>query len=132
MDWKLLKPNAQPHAAQRAQCYCFRGRALLNYHTYAKKRPQVITGGSTKLSQFICPTIIEKPCGYLGRPIMHGKVCTLCASALIWSLLGMPTAANAADMAVKAPPPPSPPPLSWTGLYIGLNAGYSWGAGMAT
>jgi outer membrane immunogenic protein len=34
----------------------------------------------------------------------------------------------AADMAVKAPPPPAPAPLaSWTGCYVGLNAGYAWG-----
>jgi outer membrane immunogenic protein len=37
-------------------------------------------------------------------------------------------AANAADMSApvyKAPPPPPPP--SWTGFYVGLSAGYSWG-----
>lgn len=39
-------------------------------------------------------------------------------------------AALAADLpAVKAPllPPPPPPPL-WTGFYVGLNAGYSFGS----
>src|SRR5580698_4964091 len=34
--------------------------------------------------------------------------------------------ALAADMAVKAPPPPAPV-LSWTGFYVGGNIGYSWG-----
>jgi outer membrane immunogenic protein len=36
--------------------------------------------------------------------------------------------AFAADMGMplKAPPPP-PPAFSWTGFYIGLNAGYGWG-----
>jgi outer membrane immunogenic protein len=50
----------------------------------------------------------------------------LCASALVSLLLGMPIAANAADMAVKAPPPPAPPPFSWTGFYIGANIGGAW------
>ncbi len=38
-------------------------------------------------------------------------------------------AANAADLAVKAPPPaPVPTPVyNWTGLYIGVNGGYGWG-----
>ncbi|HXX04844.1 MAG TPA: outer membrane protein [Xanthobacteraceae bacterium] len=27
----------------------------------------------------------------------------------------------------KVPPPPPPPPFSWSGVYIGGNAGYAWG-----
>jgi outer membrane immunogenic protein len=34
--------------------------------------------------------------------------------------------ALAADMVVKAPPPPAPV-FSWTGFYVGGNIGYSWG-----
>jgi outer membrane immunogenic protein len=34
--------------------------------------------------------------------------------------------AVAADMAVKAPPPPAPV-YGWTGFYVGGNIGYSWG-----
>jgi outer membrane immunogenic protein len=34
--------------------------------------------------------------------------------------------ASAADMALKAAPPP-PPIYDWTGFYLGLNGGYSWG-----
>ena len=38
--------------------------------------------------------------------------------------------ALAADLAVKAPAYKAPPPVavfSWTGFYVGANAGYSWG-----
>ena len=34
----------------------------------------------------------------------------------------------AADLPVKAPVAPPPPVLSWTGCYIGANAGGGWGA----
>jgi outer membrane immunogenic protein len=37
------------------------------------------------------------------------------------------SAANAADMPLKAPPPPPAPVYSWTGFYVGGNAGYGWG-----
>jgi outer membrane immunogenic protein len=40
-------------------------------------------------------------------------------------LIGTP--ALAADMAVKAPPPPPALVYSWTGFYIGGNAGAAWG-----
>jgi outer membrane immunogenic protein len=36
--------------------------------------------------------------------------------------------AFAADMAVKAPPPPPAPVYSWTGFYVGGNVGYGWGS----
>ncbi|MFB9265048.1 outer membrane protein [Bradyrhizobium erythrophlei] len=35
--------------------------------------------------------------------------------------------AEAADMAVKAPPVVVAPAYSWTGFYAGLNGGYGWG-----
>ena len=36
--------------------------------------------------------------------------------------------ASAADMPVKAPlAPPAVIPYSWTGFYVGINGGYSWG-----
>jgi outer membrane immunogenic protein len=34
--------------------------------------------------------------------------------------------AFAADMPLKAPPPPVAPVMTWTGFYIGLNAGGTW------
>src|SRR5579863_2322751 len=42
------------------------------------------------------------------------------AAAIIAVLLGTPV--QAADMAVKSPPV-MPPVFSWTGFYVGLNAG---------
>jgi len=36
------------------------------------------------------------------------------------------TSSFAADMLVKAPPPPAPATSSWTGFYVGLHAGGAW------
>ena len=39
------------------------------------------------------------------------------------------SAAFAADLPSRAPPPvylPPPPVFTWTGLYVGINAGYTW------
>jgi len=47
------------------------------------------------------------------------------AIAALVALAG--THAVAADMATKAPPPPPAPIFSWTGFYIGGNAGGAWG-----
>lgn len=50
------------------------------------------------------------------------RTLAIAASAL---LSGIATA-GAADMAVKARPMAPPPPFSWTGFYIGANAGGAW------
>lgn len=43
-------------------------------------------------------------------------------------LAGSIGSANAADMAVKAVPPPVAAAVyNWTGLYVGVNGGYGWG-----
>jgi outer membrane immunogenic protein len=50
--------------------------------------------------------------------------------ALLFATLfmGATAPAFAADLPRKAPPPPPPVPvLNWTGFYIGVNGGYSWG-----
>jgi outer membrane immunogenic protein len=46
----------------------------------------------------------------------------LVAGAALAALIGTP--AFAADMALKAAPPPGPPPCVWCGWYIGANAGW--------
>ncbi|MGH6856194.1 MAG: outer membrane protein, partial [Methylocella sp.] len=51
---------------------------------------------------------------------------TLLASAGAMALAGT---AFAADLPSRAPPPvflPPPPVFTWTGLYVGLNGGYTW------
>jgi len=47
----------------------------------------------------------------------------LIAGVALTALIG--TQALAADMALKAPPPPAPV-WSWTGFYLGVNGGYGW------
>jgi outer membrane immunogenic protein len=49
------------------------------------------------------------------------------AIALLTSaaVVGLSQAASAADLAVKAAPPPAPAP-TWTGLYIGVHGGGAW------
>ena len=42
------------------------------------------------------------------------------------AMLLSPLAAHAADLAIKAAPPPPVPVFSWTGFYIGGNIGGAW------
>ena len=54
------------------------------------------------------------------------KISSVIAAAGVAAALTQ--AASAADLPRKAPPaPPPPPPLTWTGCYIGANAGAAWG-----
>jgi outer membrane immunogenic protein len=45
------------------------------------------------------------------------------------AVVALSSAAYAADMGMplKAPPPPAPPPFSWTGFYVGIAGGAGWG-----
>jgi outer membrane immunogenic protein len=51
------------------------------------------------------------------KPFALGVTCALLTAI---------TAADAADLPLKAPPAPVIAPFSWTGFYIGGNAGGSW------
>jgi len=51
------------------------------------------------------------------------KIAAIVTCALASIIAG---SASAADLRLKAPPPP-PPDFSWTGFYVGLNAGYGIG-----
>jgi outer membrane immunogenic protein len=43
------------------------------------------------------------------------------------TILATPAFGADLRMPVKAPPPIAPPLATWTGFYIGVNGGYSWG-----
>jgi outer membrane immunogenic protein len=46
---------------------------------------------------------------------------------LLFAALECCGVASAADMALKAPPPPAPVYYNWSGFYLGVNLGGSWG-----
>jgi outer membrane immunogenic protein len=48
-------------------------------------------------------------------------------SAVAFSMLAGANLASAADLPLKAPPAPVAVAPWWTGFYVGLNGGYSWG-----
>src|ERR1700752_736153 len=60
---------------------------------------------------------------YISR-VLRGIMKKLATIIAVAGLIG--TSAFAADMAVKAPPPVPALLYSWTGFYVGLNAGWNW------
>jgi outer membrane immunogenic protein len=48
-------------------------------------------------------------------------------SAVAFSMLAGANLASAADLPLKAPPAPVAVAPWWTGFYVGINGGYSWG-----
>ena len=61
----------------------------------------------------------------LGELMYRSAVALLATAAIV----GISVSASAADLPRKAPAyiPPAPLPYNWTGFYVGLNAGGSWG-----
>ncbi|MGA8937026.1 MAG: porin family protein, partial [Pseudolabrys sp.] len=59
-----------------------------------------------------------------------------CSLMLLAAAIGLAAGlASAADLPRKAPPayiPPAPPPITWTGCYIGANIGGAFGDASAT
>jgi len=72
------------------------------------------------------PKILEIRLRVGGRGPMRNKlISSLAGTAFSFAASGL---ALAADMAVKAPPAPMPAPVyNWTGWYVGVNAGASFG-----
>jgi outer membrane immunogenic protein len=60
---------------------------------------------------------------FSGELFMNRGFCVIVTAA---ALIAAP--AFAADMPIKAPPPVPPPAWTWTGFYLGLNAGWGWDA----
>ena len=48
------------------------------------------------------------------------------SALLAGAALAFAGSANAADMPVKAAPPPMPVVYDWSGLYVGFHSGYEW------
>jgi outer membrane immunogenic protein len=57
---------------------------------------------------------------------VRGQFCFAALLGAVWTFGAASAADLPARMAVKAPPPP-PPMFNWTGFYLGVNIGGSWG-----
>src|SRR6516165_10607848 len=62
--------------------------------------------------------------------IGEGAMKNLVLGSVALIVIGVSIPAFAADMPVKAPPPPAPTaPYNWSGLYVGGNFGGAWTSG---
>src|SRR5262249_37103599 len=85
---------------------------------------------ATRLFPPLCCNGNRHPAGRMVISVLRGTAMKKLAIIVAIALIGTPV--FAADMArkmpVKAPPPPPPAPVySWTGWYVGGNAGWGWG-----
>src|SRR5204863_6867754 len=64
-----------------------------------------------------------------GRGLCSLVNTTIAASTVVATVFAATAPASAADMRmpIKAPPPVAAMITNWTGFYIGINGGYSWG-----
>jgi outer membrane immunogenic protein len=58
---------------------------------------------------------------------MKKAILSLSISGFLAAMPAFAADAFAADMAVKAPPPPASSPFNWTGFYAGIAGGLAWG-----
>jgi outer membrane immunogenic protein len=58
---------------------------------------------------------------------LEGSIMRRVSAALAAISIAFSQLASAADLPRKAPAPPPIVPYSWTGFYVGVNAGYTWG-----
>src|SRR6516162_4197332 len=85
---------------------------------------QVITRVSEAYAQYanLQPSVFLSRSSFGDLIMRH-----LLRAALLVTALQFSGVASAADLPLKAPPAPAPVYYNWTGFYLGVNLGGSWG-----